>query len=116
MNAATIREAVAKIKSEKWMCLENSVFKNTQFSLHENVCDIQINIIRFSVVFMFHWDRNLIISKAFPLELWSFQDGCEEEEVCKERRVGDGGGGQVSILDSHIIEIFLGSLKSFEIF
>ena len=33
---------------------------------------------------------------ALLLEFFLFRDGGEEEKVCKERRVGDGGGGQVT--------------------
>ena len=53
----------------------------------------------------YHWDKKYvvacfhhisIISKALLLEFFLFIDGGEEEKVCKERRVGDGGGGQVT--------------------
>ena len=62
----------------------------------------------------YHWDKKYvvacfhhisIISKALLLEFFLFIDGGEEEKVCKERRVGDGGGGQVLVLvPSHIFE------------
>ena len=63
---------------------------------------------------LWHWDTKYvvacfhhisIISKALLLEFFLFIDGGEEEKVCKERRVGDGGGGQVLVLvPSHIFQ------------